>query len=371
MNVIVRTVLLLAFCLAMLTACRANSRTEPPEAAPEAVIEESPKETLVFADLNWDSAIIQNRIVQYLVEKGYGYPTDVVPGTTLPLFQELLDGTIHISMEIWLPNQLERWNNAVAMEQLVALGESLTGEWQSAFVIPAYLQEQYPELDSVEDLKEAKFRTLFESHETDGRARLVSCVIGWTCEVINELQVTGYGLSDHIFIVTPPDAASSTASLYRAYEQGEPWLGYQWGTNTPALLLDLVRLEEPPYSEQCWTTTKACGYSTPSIMVTVHPSVSARAPEVVEMLTQYGITVDEYSEIVRHRVNEELTPPEAVQWWLLNYPDVWEPWVTEEAANGIWAALEAGETADGWPEETTEESALMGRLASSPAVTRG
>ena len=38
------------------------------------------------------------------------------------------------------------------------------------------------------------------------------------------------------------------AEVYGAYEKEEPWLGYMWGTGDPALKLDLVRLEEPPYS---------------------------------------------------------------------------------------------------------------------------
>ena len=51
-----------------------------------------PKKTIVFSDLNWASAQVQNRIAQYIVEKGYGYPTDVVFGSTLPLFQGLRRG---------------------------------------------------------------------------------------------------------------------------------------------------------------------------------------------------------------------------------------------------------------------------------------
>ena len=46
-----------------------------------------PKETIVFSDLNWTSAQVQNRVAQYIVEEGYGYPTDVKFGATLPLFQ--------------------------------------------------------------------------------------------------------------------------------------------------------------------------------------------------------------------------------------------------------------------------------------------
>ncbi len=44
---------------------------------------------------------------------------------------------------------------------------------QSAFVIPpAYLQEQYPDLDSVEDLKDERFKALFATPEAGRQGRL-------------------------------------------------------------------------------------------------------------------------------------------------------------------------------------------------------
>ena len=208
--------------------------------------EEEDKQTIVFSDLNWTSAQVQDRIAQYIVEKGYGYPTDVVFGSTLPLFQGLRRGDSHVTMEIWLPNQDEVWMEAQAAGEVVSVGESLGKDWQSAFVIPAYLQEQYPDLDSVEDLKDDKFKELFATAETGGKARLVSCVIGWACEEVNAKQIEGYGLTDHVHVINPGDGAAANADLYGAYEKAEPWLGYQWGTNDPALVLDLVRLEEPP-----------------------------------------------------------------------------------------------------------------------------
>ena len=108
---------------------------------------EGPKETIIFGDLNWSSALLQNRIAQYIVEKGYGYPTDVKFGATLPLFQGLKNGDTDVTMEIWLPNQNEAWNAAREEGAVLSVGQSLGKDWQSAFVIPAYLQEQYPDLD--------------------------------------------------------------------------------------------------------------------------------------------------------------------------------------------------------------------------------
>ena len=78
----------------------------------EVMAPEGPKETIIFGDLNWSSALLQNRIAQYIVEKGYGYPTDVKFGATLPLFQGLKNGDTDVTMEIWLPNQNEAWNEA-------------------------------------------------------------------------------------------------------------------------------------------------------------------------------------------------------------------------------------------------------------------
>ena len=313
---------------------------------------EEPEETIVFSDLNWTSAQMQNRIAQYIVEKGYGYPTDLISGSTLPLFDSLRRGETHVFMEVWLPNQEEGWAESQAAGEVINVGPSLGNTWQSAFVIPAYLQEQYPDLDSVEDLKEDRFKNLFVTEETGGKARLMSCISGWGCAAINVAQVEGYGLSDHVHLVTPEDAAALDADLYSAYEKREPWLGYQWGTSAPALFLDLVRLEEPAFSDECWDTNKACAYEDPTILIAVHSSLPDRAADVVEMLRAWGLDLDLYKEVAAWRHdNPEASTNDAALWWLRSKADLWSDWVTSDAAIAIRAALVANEIPDGWPEE--------------------
>ncbi len=323
------------------------TRIVEPTMAPDA-----PKEKLVFNDLNWNSALVQNRIAQYIVDKGYGYPTEVLFGGTLPLFQGLRRGDSHITMEIWLPNQDEAWSEAQAAGEVVSVGESLGKDWQSAFVIPKYLQEQYPELDSVEDLKDEKFQKLFATAATGGKARLVSCVIGWACEEVNAAQIEGYGLTEFIEVVSPGDGAALNADLYGAYEKKEPWLGYQWGTSAPALLLDLVRLEEPEYTDECWFTTKACGYQDATILIAVNPDVLADAPDVVEMLRAWDFNIEVYKEVAAWlQENPDADVNDAAIWWLNSNVDTWDGWVTNDASAAIQSALAANEIPDGWPTE--------------------
>ena len=318
----------------------------------EAMAPEAPKGTIIFGDLSWDSALIQNRIAQYIAEKGYGYPTETKAGDTLPLFQGLKRGDTDVTMEIWLPNQDEAWDTARSEGAVLSVGESLGKDWQSAFVIPAYLQEQYPELDSVEDLTDDQYKSLFTTAETGGKARLVSCVIGWACEEVNAKQVAGYGLDDHVQIVNPGSGAALNADLEGAYQREEPWLGYQWGTNDPALNLDLVRLTEPAYSDQCWFTTKACAYEDATILIAVNPDLPGSAPDIINMLRNWDFNIDIYKSVVRWRgANPDADINDTALWWLNSNADIWGGWVTPEAAASIQAALSAGETPDGWPAE--------------------
>ena len=308
--------------------------------------------TIVFSDLNWTSAQFQNRVAQYIVEEGYGYSTEVVFGATIPLFQGLRRGDSQVTMEIWLPNQDEAWAEAQAAGEVVSVGESLGKDWQSSFVIPAYLQEQYPDLDSVEDLTEDRFKELFATAETGGKARLVSCVIGWACEEVNAAQIEAYGLSDHVHIVNPGDGAAANADLYGAYERGEPWLGYQWGTNDPVVALDLVTLAEPPYSDECWFTTKACGYEPATILIAVHPDLLAKVPEVIAMLRAWDMNIERYNAVGKwRRQNPDAGINDTALWWLTSNRDVWSQWVTAGAAEAIDEALADGVIPAGWPTE--------------------
>ena len=301
----------------------------------------APPPEIVFAEPNWRSVQLQTYIARYMMENGYGYPTRSVPGSSEDLTQALASGDIHVLMEVWLPNQSHIWEPVLQAGEVISLGTSLGNDWQSAFVIPAYLQQQYPELDSVEDLKEQQYKALFQTAETGGKARLVSCPVGWNCEGINRQQVTGHGLDDHVHIVNPDSEDALYASLNDAYQGQEPWLGYMWGTANPALLLDLARLEEPSYSDGCWETTKACAYDDATILIGAHSSLPDIAPDVAEFLRNWDFPLDPHlKSVTRWRANNsDASIEDTGLYWLRNNEDTWSGWVTSEAADRIRAAL--------------------------------
>ena len=298
-----------------------------------------PKETIVFSDLNWTSAQVQNRIAQYILENGYGYPTDVILGATLPNFQGFQKGDIHVTMEIWLPNQSLGWEKALEIGDVVSVGTSLVGDWQSTFVIPKYVADANPGLKTPQDLLKPEYQELFSTADSRGKARLVACVIGWSCEVVNTEQIEAYGLSDDIHVINPGSQEAMFAEVNAAYAKEEPWLGYMWGTGDPGLKLDLVRLEEPPYTKECWDADKACAFDTSLVLVAVHKSLLPRAPDVIGFLQNWEFSIDLYKTIFQWMDANPGSEASEAAVWFLNNNKVWESWVTPEAADKVNAAL--------------------------------
>ncbi len=304
-----------------------------------AMMEETPRKTIVFSDLNWTSAQVQNRVAQYIVEHGYGYPTDVIFGGTLPNFQGLQKGDIHVTLEIWLPNQSIGWGKAVEIGDVVSVGTSLVGDWQSTFVVPKYIADAHPDLKTPQDLMKPEFQELFSTPDSRGKARLVACVPTWSCSLVNTEQINTYGLADHLHVITPGDQSAMFAEVFAAYEKQEPWLGYMWGTGDPALKLDLVRLQEEPYTEECWDANKACAFAESLVLIAVHKSLLPRAPDVIGMLQNWEFSIDIYKSIFQYMDANEGSEPSDAALWFLNNNKIWESWVTPEAAAAVNAAL--------------------------------
>ena len=307
--------------------------------ATAAMMEEEPKETIVFSDLNWTSAQVQNRIAQYILENGYGYPTDVVFGATLPNFQGFQRGDIHVTMEIWLPNQALGWEKALEIGNVVSVGTSLVGDWQSTFVIPKYVADANPGLKTPQDLLKPEYQELFSTADSRGKARLVACVIGWNCEITNTEQIEAYGLTDAVHVINPGSQTAMFAEVNAAYAKEEPWLGYMWGTGDPGLKLDLVRLEEVPYTKECWDTDKACAFAESLVLVAVHKSLLPRAPDVIGFLQNWEFSIDIYKSIFQWTDANPGSEASEAAVWFLNNNKVWESWVTPEAAAKVNAAL--------------------------------
>lgn len=294
------------------------------------------KEPIVFSDLNWPSAEIQNRIAGFIVEHGYGYEIEYIPGETISLWQGLLNNDTDITMEIWLPNHQAPYDKGIADGTVIDAGHSLADNWQG-FAIPQYIKDQNPGLVSVLDLPD--YVDIFASAESHGKARFINCLSGWACAQNNEEKLISYGLIDLVDLVDPGSTAAMIADLDAAFNTGAAWLGYIWGPSIPASRFDLYVLEEPTYGEECWAAGKSCAYPTAEIKIVVHKSLPERAPEIYDFLTAWDFSAESYLDTAGWMDANDETPDAAALWFLRNKREVWNAFLPQDIAEKVETAL--------------------------------
>ena len=305
------------------------------------------RKTIIFANLNWDSARVQNAIARFIVEKGYGYPTDAIPeqpGQADDVWKSLLTGSIKVDMEVWLPNLREEWETALENGSVIPLGKSLDLTWQSAFVVPTYMIEgnpstgnaQVPGLRTVQDIR--NYAEVFAKPGSDGKAVLWTCPSIWKCSKINEKQVRAYGLADVIQLRDPGSAEELSNKVLLANESQLPWLGYMWGPNIASSRVDLTPLEEPR-CDVGMSPEDGCGYDASRVRIAVHPSMVSAAPDVVELLRKWDFKAS--TQFVAEGCLKETKRDfeKAAVCYLKQEQAVWSQWMPAEVAKKVREAL--------------------------------
>ena len=167
-----KTILLMIVLVLVLvvSACQ-PAAVEAPVAADTAAVEEAeaaaadgPKETIIFADTQWQSLWINNEIAMFITEHGYGYPVEVVTVTTAVMQQSLEDDEVQVIMEVWWSNIEEWWDAEREAGTIVELGDIFESSAQG-FYVPRYVIEgdaergiepMAPDLKSVSDLPQVQ-----------------------------------------------------------------------------------------------------------------------------------------------------------------------------------------------------------------------
>lgn len=309
------------------------------------------KETIKISDLNWGSAHFQAELARIIVMHGYGYPVEIVPGATIPMLQALQAGEVDITLEIWLPNQQEAWDKAIASGNVLDLGIMNNDNWQSLFIVPTYMIEgdaersiepMTPNLNSVSQLDQPEYKEIFKNPENPSKGAIVQCVPGWECEKINIDKVAAYGLDDDYDLINPGSQAGLEASMMGAYEKGEPWLGYYWGPTWISGLLDMTLLEEPPYDEAVWEENRGCAYPSADLHVAVYKDLPDRASDVVEMLDEWWLDTAVLSEALSYMHEQDAEPFDAALWFIKEREQIWTQFVPDDVAQNVRDAVASG-----------------------------
>jgi glycine betaine/proline transport system substrate-binding protein len=318
----------------------------------EVVVEapKGPKPTIKYQMASWQTHWILTTIEAFITEHGLGYPVEIIE-TDTPVMQAALPiGDVHVNTECWRMNVMEWYNEEIANGRMLDLGavfESSTQGWY----IPRYTAEEY-DIWTIEDLLDPEVAQLFQDPEDPSKGVWTNCIAGWFCSKVQRVKSEAYGLDEYYNVLTPGAAAGIDANIAGAVERGEPVLSYYWEPTWILGKYDMVKIEEPEYSDELWdaiseaaamdpigTVEEACSYQTWDIHILAWSGLLDIAPDVVAMLSKMFVGTANVQAISAWMEDNDATPEETAIYYLQNYENQWTTWVSPEAAAKVKAAL--------------------------------
>ncbi|AZD09995.1 putative periplasmic substrate-binding protein [Pseudomonas chlororaphis] len=305
-----------------------------------------------FGDITWESGSLITEVLRLIVEKGYGYPTETLPGSTVSLEAALARNDIQVIGEEWA-GRSPAWVKAEAEGKVFGLGDTVKGAtegwWVPEYVIKGDAERGIkplaPELKSVADL--ARYKEVFRDPEDPGRGRFLNSPTGWTSEIVNSQKLKAYGLSDSFVNFRTGSGAALDAEVSSSIRRGKPVLFYYWSP-TPLLgKFKLVKLEEPAFDAEAWKTLADAGNPHPRgtrsmpahLAIGVSAPFKAQYPELVSFFEKVDLPIDLLNRTLGQMSETRQPPRQVAEAFLREQPQVWHGWVPSEVASRVSAAL--------------------------------
>ena len=298
-----------------------------------------------------DSHFLNNALFKFIVENGYGHPVETVIQTTPVLVDTLPSGEVDINLEGWQHNIPEWYEEHTASGAIVNLGMNYEGGPQF-FMVPKWVADEQ-RIRSVDDLHD-KWE-LFADPEDPSKGVIYSGIMGWQATDINRVKIQAYGLEPYYNALSPGSAPALEATFVTAQQSRQPVVGYYWSPTSLMGSYEWQVLEEPAYTEECWTSVSAaaedptlrpidaaCGYPDVPIDKLAHKSMLDTAPEVVEMLKKMSVGLEPLVQTLGWASqNADGDWEKAAVHYLRTNESRWRSWVTPRAYDKIAAAMNA------------------------------
>ena len=307
-----------------------------------------------FGDIPWESGSFITEVLRTLTEKGYGFSTDTLPGSTVSLEAALAKNDIQVIAEEWA-GRSPVWIKAQADGNVFGLGDIVKdaseGWWVPEYVIKGDpdkgIKALAPDLKSVNDL--ARYKAVFRDQEDPTRGRFLNSPAGWTSETVNSQKLKAYGLNDDFVNFRTGSGAALDAEISSSIKRGKPVLFYYWSPTPLIGRYKLVKLEEPAFDAQAWETLTDANNPNPkgtrSLPAKLSIGVSApfknHYPQLVAFYEKVDFPIDVLNKTLAQMAEQRTEPRKAAEAFLRDQPHIWQAWVTEQAAQKVDATLKS------------------------------
>lgn len=273
----------------------------------------------------WTASAINVEIAKQLIETELGNPVEIVViDENAAMFTGLADGTVDAVLELWPSGITADEQPFFDDGTVVDIGE-LGVVGQIGWFVPQYVIDEHPELATWEGFTDPALASLFATAETGELGRFLATDPSYS--QYDEAIVENLELP--LQVIYSGSEPATIAELDARVAANEPVVMYWWTPTAAYAKYNLVEVELPAYSDECYADPAAidCAYPSDVLIKIASGLLEEKDPEVFAFLSNFQQTnEDQLSMLPAVEIDGEDASVIAAQ-WIADNEAVWSTWL--------------------------------------------
>jgi glycine betaine/proline transport system substrate-binding protein len=281
--------------------------------------------SIVLVQNPWTASALNAEVAKLIIEENLGNSVEITAIDENTMFAGLAGGDLDACLEVW-PSGVTADEQAYLDDGTVVDIGRLGAIGQIGWFVPRYVQDQYPETATWEGFLDPELAARFASPETGDLGRFLGTDPSYS--QYDETIIANLGLP--LQVVFSGSEAATVAALDSAVAAEEPILMYWWVPTAAAAKYDLVQVELPPHTDECYADPAeiACAYPEDVLIKIAGAHLADKDPAVANFLAWFTLTNDDQSSMLPAVEIDRVAADEVAAQWVADNEDVWSAWLS-------------------------------------------
>jgi len=317
----------------LLAACggaqpQAQPQEEQPQEEAAAPAESSgDKPTIKLAENPWSGSQVNVAVAKAIIESELGYPVEIVTIDENAQWSALASGDLHASLEVWPSGHADNMALYIDEQKSVENAGLLGPVGEIGWFMPKFALDKDPALATWEGFTKPEAAEYFATAETGDKGQFLAGDQSWVqydADIIKNL-----GMDFEVVYAGSEEAL--LAALDSAYSREEPVVFYFWTPHSVFAKYDLVQVELPEYSDECYAKADSggvdCAYPADNLFKIVSAKLKDEAPDVDKFLRNFNYSTQDQISMIAAVELDGKSPEEAAKAWVAENEGTWKAWL--------------------------------------------
>lgn len=302
----------------IVTSTRASARTQRPRS--------SGTEKIVLVENAWTASALNVAIAKKIIEENLGNEVEITAVDENTMFSAIAAGDIDACLELWPSGITADEQSYIDDGAVVEIGK-LGAVGRIGWYVPRYVQEQFPETVTWEAFLDPELSREFASAETGELGRFLGTDPSYS--QYDEAIIANLGL--HLQVVYSGSEAATVAALDSAVASESPIVMYWWVPTAAAAKYDLVEVELPEYTDECYADPAqvACAYPEDVLVKVAFAGLEDKDPAVANFLSRFSMTNEDQLSLLPAVEIDGEDAADVAAGWVEENEDTWSVWLEE------------------------------------------